>query len=165
MNTEDLRQLYAYNRWANARVFDAAARLDAGQFTKDLSSSFPSVRDTLTHILLAEWVWLRRWLGESPRAPAYEPSEFADAEAVRARLTEIERGQQDFLEGLTDDALTRTIDYVRITGEPGSYPLGSLLQHVVNHSTYHRGQVTTMLRQLGSQAPSTDFIYYLDEIR
>lgn len=67
MNPKDFQILYDYNRWANARVHDAVAKLTAEQYTHDLSNSFLSVRDTLTHILAAEWIWLKRWQGESPK--------------------------------------------------------------------------------------------------
>ncbi|HXZ43620.1 MAG TPA: DinB family protein, partial [archaeon] len=66
MNRQDILTLYDYNAWANARVLGTVEPLTAEAFLRDLKSSFPSVRDTLAHILAAEWIWLRRWHGESP---------------------------------------------------------------------------------------------------
>ena len=66
MNLDDFRRLYDYNSWANRRTLEACAPLNDEQFTRDLRSSFRSVRDTLVHILLVEWLWRERWLGRSP---------------------------------------------------------------------------------------------------
>ncbi|MCA1641972.1 MAG: DinB family protein [Acidobacteria bacterium] len=113
--------------------------------------------------LFAEWVWLRRWRGESPRA-ILDPAEFADVESVRSRLAEVARERAQLLAGLTDADLERVVAYVNAKGEEWRYPLGRMMQHVVNHSTYHRGQVVTMLRQLGADAPSTDLLLYDDAL-
>jgi uncharacterized damage-inducible protein DinB len=165
MDTNDIRQLFDFNRWANRLVLDAVARLSVEEFTRDLKNSFPSVRDTLAHLLFAEWVWLRRWKGESPRAAPWEASAFADVESLRAALAEVDGERTALLAGLADDALAEEITYTNTRGEVWRYPLGRMMQHVVNHSTYHRGQVVTMLRQLGAAAPSTDFLDYFDGIQ
>jgi len=162
MNREDIRQLYDYNAWANARVLDAAAALTPEQFTRDLGSSFPSVRDTLTHVMAAEHVWLARWRGHSPRR-LLDAAEFPTLGDVRARWAEVERELSEFVRGVTDDSLGRVIAYTNTRGEEWRYALGQMMQHVVTHSAYHRGQVTTMLRQLGARAVLTDFLAYLDE--
>ena len=67
MNKQDVGFLNEYNRWANARMLDAGSKLTAEQFTRDLKSSHRSVRDTLAHVLAAEWIWLERWNGTSPK--------------------------------------------------------------------------------------------------
>ena len=162
MMVKDARELFAYDEWANALALGAAARLSGEEFTRDLGNSFPSVRDTLVHLLFAEWVWLRRWQGESPRA-VLDPAEFPDVESVRARLAQVARERAVLIAGLGDADLERTVAYVNAKGERWSYPLGRMMQHVANHSTYHRGQIVTMLRQLGAPAPSTDLLYYDDE--
>ena len=93
MNAEDFQLLYDYNSWANRRTLEACAALSTEQFTRDLGSSFRSVRDTLAHIFLVEHLWLERWHGRSPSA--YPPStDFPDLAAVRTRWMEIERDLQ-----------------------------------------------------------------------
>lgn len=159
---EDVRELYAYNRWANGRILEAVSRLDRESFEKDLGSSFPSVRDTLTHILAAEWVWLSRWMGRSPTGVP-DAWDLATLEALRAMWAEVERDQEAFLLGLSEEDLDGVIEYRDTKGQPFSNPLREMLRHVVNHSTYHRGQVVTMLRRLGAEPPSTDLIRYYRE--
>lgn len=151
----EIRELYGYNRWANHRMLDAAATLTAEQLTRDLHSSFPSVQATLAHVLSVEWVWLQRWLGDSPTSI---PSEWdlSGRDALRRQWAEVERDQSAFLHDLTDEDLRRVVSYRNVAGESFTAPLWQLLRHVVNHSTYHRGQVATLFRQLGIGVPATD---------
>ena len=74
MNTQEIQTLFAYNTWANHRILGAVRGLEAQDFIRDLRTSYSSVRGTLVHILWAEWLWLQRWQGESPKR-AFRPEE------------------------------------------------------------------------------------------
>ena len=161
MNKQDVEYLYDYNRWANARVLDDASKLTPEQFTTDLRSSHRSVRDTLAHTLAAEWIWLERWKGTSPKA-LLDPVDFPTLESLRTRWAHVERDCLEFLKGVTDKALAEPITYTNTRGEEWTYPLVRMLQHLMNHSTYHRGQVITMLRQLGAAVTPVDLLVYFD---
>lgn len=162
MNIEDVRTLYDYNAWANNRAVEACAAIAPEQFTRDLASSFHSLRDTLAHIYGAEWVWLERWHG---RMPTGLPSgvEFPDFETTRRRLADMDRNLVDYVASLTPGDLQRVHEIKTTAGVPYAQPLWQMLQHVANHGTYHRGQVTTMLRQLGAKAVATDMIVFYRE--
>jgi len=159
MTAKDVEFLFAYNRWANGRTLDAVAALAPDAYARDLGNSFGSVHDTLVHMYAAEWAWLLRWKGTSPAG--LDRSGLSDLAALRERWSELERDQAGFVAGLTDADLERTLDYANTKGERFSNPLGRLIQHLINHSTYHRGQVTTMLRQLGAKAIGTDLVTFL----
>jgi uncharacterized damage-inducible protein DinB len=159
---DELRELFAYNRWANHRILDAAAKLSAEALDRDLGSSFPSVRATLAHILGTEWVWLRRWKGTSPTGVP-DTWDLSTLDGIRARWAEVEREQREFIDSLGEEDLRRAVSYRNIKGEPFTNTMAQMLRHVVNHSTYHRGQVITMLRQLGAETVSTDLIAYYRE--
>ncbi len=161
MNKDDIQLLYKYNRWANAQVLSAASRLTEEQFTKDLLSGHRSVRGTLTHILAAERGYLMRWKGISPRA-SFDPMNFPNLNSLRMKWAEVEREQMDFVNGVTDESLESVVAYVNTKGEEWRYPLWQMMQHVVNHSSYHRGQVATLLRQLGAEPAPTDFLIFFD---
>ena len=161
MNRDDIQQLYRYNKWANTTVLKSVAPLNTQELTRILGGSFPSVRDTLVHIMAAEWIWLRRWKGVSPRALLDAP-EYPDLEVIKSRWLEIDAEQVTFVEQVTDDALKEMVSYVNTRGQTWQYPLGRMMQHVVNHSSYHRGQIANFLRQLGAQPAATDFLLYLD---
>jgi len=162
MDAKDFQTLYAYNSWANRRTTESCAALDSEKFTRNLGSSFGSVRDTLVHILGAEWVWLERWRGRNPTAFA-DPAECRDLESVRQRWAEIEAGLRDFVSGLSAEKVEGVFAYKTMAGVPYQQPLGECMQHLANHSTYHRGQIATMLRQLGAKPVSTDLIAFYRE--
>jgi len=161
MNMDNIGDLYEYNRWANAGILDAAAKLTAEEFTKDLGNSYRSVRDTLVHIMSAEWIWLMRWKEISPKMMLL-PSDFLTISALKAQWSEIENEQKDFLSDVTDESLEQVIEYVNTESQSFKYRLWQMMVHVVNHSSYHRGQITTMLRQLGAEPIATDFLLFYD---
>ena len=155
------KELFDYNWWARDRQLEACGSLAPELFTRAVGGSFPSVRDTLAHLMLVEWIWHERWCGRSPRTfPAY--AEFPSPEALRRRWSEIERDVRGFVAGLADDALARPVTYSNLKGETWTYPLWRLLYHLLNHQSYHRGQVTSQLRQLGATPAPVDFLLYLD---
>ncbi len=161
MNRNDIQLLYEYNRWANAMVLESVSVLTNDQFTRDLVGSYRSVRDALVHIMSAEWIWLMRWKGTSPQA-MLDPAGFFRLDPVRAKWSQIEREQAEFVKGVTDESLDRVVAYVNTQGETWKYPLAHMMQHLVNHSSYHRGQVSLMMRQLGAEPVPTDFLVFFD---
>ncbi len=160
MELKDIRYLFDYTEWANHKVLDAAEGLTAEQQKQDFKISHESVHGTLVHMAGAEWIWLERWHGTS-HSVIWKGDDFADIPSIRARWQQIESERRAFLEGLNDDDAQRELSYKNIKGEPFSLPLIAQMQHVVNHSTLHRGQVTGMIRQHGVQPPATDLLYYL----
>lgn len=162
MTIKEVTDLFAYSSWANGRVFSTAESLTPEELAAAVGSSFPSIRETLGHIVGAEWVWLRRWRGENPKsAPTWSTgSDLAD---LRDQLAAVESERDQYLGALTDADLDRLVEYRTLAGQPQADPLASLIRHVVNHSTYHRGQVATQLRQLGKSPPSTDLVLWLRE--
>ncbi len=156
---EEVRELFAYTRWANGLMLDAVARLGPEELTRNLGSSFPSVRETLVHMLGAEWRWLERWRGHPP-GPLPSSWDLSTLASIRQIWAEVERAEEAYVAGLTDADLERVLSYRYSDGTPGRANFAQMLRHVVNHATYHRGQVTTMLRQLGAAGVDTDLITF-----
>lgn len=159
---QELQELHSYNRWANGRMLDAVATLDEPLLSEDLGSSFPTLLETLAHMLTSEWAWLSRWQGVSPGA-APETWDLSSLEGLREQWEEVERDLAEFVAGLTEDSVQEVIQYRNWRGERFSQPLSHMLRHVVNHASYHRGQVTTLLRQLGGEPVPTDLILFYRE--
>jgi uncharacterized damage-inducible protein DinB len=159
---ELLRFLFQYNAWADRRLLDACSALTYEQFTRNLGSSFNSVRDTVTHLYGAEWVWNERFRGNSPSA-LVSGAGYPDLASIRAKLEEMDQYYIDYVSKLTQQDLDRVICYKGFTGEEFSNPLWQSLHQLTNHASYHRGQVVTMLRQLGVKPVSTDLIGYYRE--
>jgi uncharacterized damage-inducible protein DinB len=163
VNLTDLEILLDYHYWARDLVLDAAAQLTPEPFTRDLGSSFKSVRDTLAHAYSAEWAWYSRWQGTSPSA-MLPFDQFPDVASLRQAWSDHEAKMRAFLDGLGETGINNVCEYKLLSGHAGSSVFWQMLQHVVNHASYHRGQVTTMLRQLGAQpGKSMDMIAYYRE--
>lgn len=162
MSPEDMRQLYDFNAWANRRSLTAAAALAPEQFTKPMGNSFSSVRDTLAHIYGAEWIWLERFQGRSPSSLP-DTTQYPDAATLGERWSELEPRLLQFVRNLTQSDLDRVFQYKTLKFGVYSNPLWQSMQHLVNHGTYHRGQVTTLLRQLGAQPVLTDLMHFYRE--
>ena len=163
MTLDDIRALLDYHYWARDRLFAALEPLTDEQRTRDMGSSFRSIHDTIVHLVAAEWAWHSRWNGVSPTALS-EAGEFPDFATVRTRWTEIERQVRGFVDAAGEDGLHRVYEYKSLAGAAGRSPLWQMVQHVVNHASYHRGQVTTMLRQMGAAPPkSLDLIAFYRE--
>ena len=169
MKKDDIQLLYEYDRWANGRVLQMASKLSAEQFTRDLGGSFHSVRDTLLHIISGEWGWLVYWKEPSQNSAfladlrkrmdtLFDPELFPNVAAVEWKWTAVEKEMAEFVNNAAEDALERMVPF-RTT----EIRLAHLMQHVANHSTYHRGQIAMMLRQLGEEPKATDFHVFLIE--
>jgi len=163
MTFDELNDLVDYNYWARDRLLDAVSALTPEQFTRELGNSFGSVRDTIAHICDAEFIWLSRWNGEQP-VGFRKPDRMPDVAAARSEWSELERRMREVLEKLGPGGVERTVEYRDMKGAARSDIFWQMLQHVVNHGSYHRGQVTTMLRQLGAQpAKYMDLIVFYRE--
>src|SRR6516225_1639241 len=150
-----VRELFVYNYWARDRQLEACAALSSEQFLEPLGNSFPSLRDTLAHLLAAEWIWLERWRGRSPNAlPA--ATDYPSLPALREAWVPTEQGIRDYLGSLSEDKFAGRFSFTNAKGEIWTYPVWRSLLHVSNHQTYHRGQVTMFLRQLGVSPPALD---------
>jgi uncharacterized damage-inducible protein DinB len=169
MTKDDIKLLYEYDRWANHRVFEAASALSLEQFTRDLGGSFRSVRDTLVHIIAGEWGWLAYWTEPSPNSAfladlkrqldaLFNPEAFPNVAAVQSKWAEVEKEQVEFVNRVTNESLEKMVPF-----RTKQVRLAHLMQHLANHSTYHRGQVALMMRQLDAEPLATDFHVFLLE--
>lgn len=153
MTREDANNLVDYHYWARDRMLDAIDVLTPEQYTRDLASSFTSIRATVVHTYGAEWNWYLRWVGTSPTGFP-DAALFPDVKTIRAAWREQEQKIRLLVHSLASaNQLDRVLRYRTFAGEEMESAFSQMLQHVVNHATFHRGQVTTMLRQLGAPAP------------
>jgi uncharacterized damage-inducible protein DinB len=164
MKTDLIRTFYEYNTWANARILATTAELTNAQFVAPGSASFSSVRDTLVHTMWAQWNWLLRWRGE-PNPPHFDPADYADVAAVRARWDEIDSETHAFVAQVDDAALDGICRYVNSRNEPMAYPLWQQMLHQVNHGTQHRSEVAVILTEYGHSPGWMDLIVYLDTLK
>lgn len=160
---ESLRLFIRYTLWADGRMFDALDPLGAETWTRDLGGSLKSIRDTAVHLVGAEWLYLSRFKGVSPEA-TWDPAAFPSPAVLRVKWTALTAELAAFADAQTEESLRRPLSYRNLKGEPLTLPLGQVGLQLTNHSTYHRGQVATLLRQAGAQPLPTDLVVFCLEM-
>lgn len=165
MNLSDIRRLFDYTEWANDLAMDAADQLPDEDLYRDVGVSHQSIFGTLLHTAGAEWIWLERWHGHSPaKAEAWSrwtPEVCPDLATLNDRWSDVVDRRAQLLTNIDEDRLAAELPFTLLSGDPSSLPLIDQMQHVVNHSTMHRGQIVGMIRQLGIEPPATDLIFFL----
>ncbi len=154
---DDLERLLDYNVWANHRMMRVAVLLPADEFARDLGATHRSVQGTLLQLLLAEWTWFDRWKGVNvPRV--LEENDFKNVLSLRERWVKMEEERRNWFRALPDGAPGEVVRYTLTSGEAYEVPLWKLVQHMVNDSTFYRGQLAALYRQLGLKLVSTDIL-------
>jgi uncharacterized damage-inducible protein DinB len=156
---ELLQQTAGYNIWATKLLTERIGKLSDEEINREIVSSFPSLYKTLQHMWLAEEVWWKRLkLTENIilESSAFEGS-FNEMAGILARQSQ---QFKDWVDNATESQLTHVFAYIR-NKEQIKMPVYQMLHHVFNHASYHRGQLVTMLNQLGAdKIPATDFSAY-----
>jgi len=161
---ELLLQYANYNIWANKRIIDVLLTLEPELLDKEIVSSFSSVKQTVYHVWGAEFIWLQRlqleeqpvWIQKVFKGTFEEAC--ADWQRVSEVLAQFVARQYD------DKSFEHIFQYYNSEKKSFKVPVGLTLNHVFNHGTYHRGQLVTMLRQLGvTHLPSTDFFAFTNK--
>jgi len=165
MNLTDINHLFDYTEWANNLAMEAAAQLPDDHLRRDFGISHKSIFGTLLHMAGAEWIWLERWSGRSPaKAEAWSrwtTDSCADLSTLKERWNNVVQNRTRYVSELDQSSLANELAFKLLSGDASSMRLVHQMQHVVNHSTMHRGQVVGMIRQLGIDPPSTDLIFYV----
>jgi uncharacterized damage-inducible protein DinB len=159
MNLSDIKTLYDFNFWANNRLFTVLEGLTEEQYSKDLQSSHGGIKGTLGHILASHEMWLSRWQG-NPSKTTIDANGGPSLTTAKQFWDEMQQKLSTFVNGLTEADLLKPISYTNVKGETYSTPLWQMMLQVVTHGVYHRGQIVTMLRQLGVKPINTDIIFY-----
>jgi uncharacterized damage-inducible protein DinB len=157
--SQQIQKLFGYNEWAWQRVFPSLVHLDDTEYRKERPQFWGSLHSGLVHCLAAETIWLLRVQGQSPTT-VLQPEAFPDLAAVRQQWVARNQEWQAMAGRLTDEELGRVIEYRNTRGNGFSMALVDIMQHVVNHSTEHRSQMTPILHQLGVPTPPLDYMVF-----
>lgn len=153
--------LLAYSRWATRRLAEVSSALAAEPYHRTLGGSYPSLHATWDHLLRAEWIWLARWRGD-PAGATPDLDEAREPGALPGVWEALWREQARFTDALTDAGASRPVKILTRTGIAAELSFAQCVRHMVNHASYHRGQITHFLRQLGAEPVGTDlFLYYV----
>jgi uncharacterized damage-inducible protein DinB len=164
MNKDDAVRLAEYNSWATERIAAEVSTLSEEELERRFESSFPSIRETLAHLVGVAILWHDRWGGVSPRTIVGSGDLPRAAAGLVERWREADRAVLDFARTAPDP--NQMVDIKNTSGQPFRHSLADMLQHLVTHQSYHRGQLTTLLRQAGRKpgrgAPwDQDFITFV----
>ncbi len=157
-----IKLLYNYHYWRTERILNSCESLTTQQWDQSLAPSWGSIHGLLAHMVASEMIWMGRWKGVSATA-LMSPDEVPTFKDVRAKwaLTELEL--RDFIEQCNEANLSKDLTYTNTKGKTYTLPLGSLMVHVVDHATHHRGELVAMLTILGVPHPDDGLLSYLIE--
>jgi uncharacterized damage-inducible protein DinB len=156
---DDFENLYAYNRWANERTADSCRPLTAEEYGRKIGGGWPSVRDTLVHIASATSAWHERFLGSSPSRLLTG----ADVPGIDEAIALLEKGDaalSRFVLETPAERRTKILAYTNLQGSIKKVPYWAVFRHAVNHASYHRGQISTMIRAMGKDPKPTDLVFW-----
>jgi uncharacterized damage-inducible protein DinB len=159
------RLMAAYNRWMNGRVYELSSRLPDEERKHDMGAFFKSIHGTLNHLLLADHIWLGRFLGKPYPARSLDQELHSDFAELRSAREALDETIARWIASLTEADLAREMSYMTLANpQPRRHPVWIGLTHLFNHQTHHRGQLTTLLSQRGMDPGVTDLIW-LPEVR
>ena len=158
---DTLASMIEFNRWADERLLTACAELTDEQYAREIGGSFASIRATLAHHAGALWGWRSRFEGAEVKALP-TAAEVPDVAAARRLVAE---SYETLVReaGRPAEELNQTFTFRSVRGFMVTLPRWAALRHVVNHGTYHRGQIANMMRQVGAAPPSTDLMLWAME--
>ena len=149
------QQFAAYNRWANRRLYDESARVPDAARRRDLGLFFKSLHGTLNHLLVADYIWLRRMTGEGPQPERLNQILHEDFAELRMAREQADERILGFVTALDEAGYDRVLEYQNSSGRTFQQKLGPALMHVFNHQTHHRGQAHAGLTILGIREPAS----------
>jgi uncharacterized damage-inducible protein DinB len=162
--------LAKYNSWMNEQLFEMTSKLSGEELTADSGAFFKSILGTLNHILVGDIIWLKRfsthhqsfsslsYIADLPTPLSLSQVIYSDLNQLRDVRSKMDGVLVQFSIELTEQSLTESLSYTNTAGLSSTKNFGSLIQHLFNHQTHHRGQVTVLLSQLGFNVESTDFL-------
>jgi uncharacterized damage-inducible protein DinB len=159
MTLAEILVLFEYDEWATERTLESVSNLSDGKYHDDLKSSHGGIHGTLIHIYSAGMTWLQRWKGSSP-STSVNVQEIPNLESLKAHWKEYRISLNSYLRSLTEAGLHAALSYADSKGNKHAEPLYQQMQQIINHASYHRGQIVTMLRQLGGKPQATDLIMF-----
>ncbi|MEO8277222.1 MAG: DinB family protein [Thermoanaerobaculia bacterium] len=156
---QTIRGLIAYTIWADRLLLESLRDVRPEDLSRETGTSFGSLLGTMAHILGSEQLWLSRFLG-IPLSHIPTVEDYPTVEALGASFEDFWPQLEFFLASLVEDQISQQFTWTNLKGEVHTKEFHVVLLHFVNHATYHRGQVVSLLRQLGYLPPGTDLVYF-----
>ena len=147
----------AYNAWMNESLYRAAGELTDEQRCRDMGAFFGSIHATLNHILVGDQAWMQRFLGEPVTMKSAQDQPYADFNALWNARRQLDQKISDWADAIDDTSGNSVLNFHSVVYQRDrSLAVWAGIVHMFNHQTHHRGQVTTLLKQLGKDPGITD---------
>jgi uncharacterized damage-inducible protein DinB len=158
MNPDLIKALASYNTWANVQTQNECAKLNTEQLTKDVGAFFGSIHRTLNHTMVADRIWMARFLGEPEFNSPLDAVLHESGDVFWAERSALDHRIEAFAATISAEWLAGSLTFGRVSSPVRrTRPKWALMVHMFNHATYHRGQVTTLMKQMGFDPAETDF--------
>ncbi|MCF6324571.1 MAG: DinB family protein [Gammaproteobacteria bacterium] len=158
---EHLKVMADYHQWAHVRLLNYVEPLSNEEYHQPCGLYFTSVHGTYNHMLVGDCLWYGRFVNEQVDIPGLDHELCSSRESLMAALTVQANKWVDYMEQLTEERLEGKLTYRSTVGGQYALPTGQLLAHVFNHGTHHRGQVSSVVTQLGYPCPEIDLVYFM----
>ena len=156
---EHLQNMFEFIRWADGLMIRAARTVPDDGYYREQGISLGSIHKLMVHCMSVQWLWLSRWRGESPaRVETHE--DFPTRDSLEQRWPLVHSAMLDFLGMQSPKSISRVVQYKNTRGEIYNVPLGDLMLHVIDHESYHRGQINTMIKRAGGTPAAIAFHTY-----
>ncbi|MBT2584087.1 DinB family protein [Planococcus sp. ISL-109] len=154
----DRLKQFAYHKWASQRILEHVQELNEAYYTQAGKSSFPSIRDTIAHVIGVEKIWLKRMNGAEN--PAFEKFDVETVEKAMEAFLLLHAEMELYFASLTEESWQQEFTYRNMKGLKFCHSRDEMLFTVINHASYHRGQITSLLRQFDQSGIPLDYIHF-----
>ncbi|WP_142829847.1 DinB family protein [Planococcus soli] len=159
----DKEKMFSYHKWATLACLEHVQTLGEDLYQKEGANSFASIHATVEHVIGVEKLWLLRMMGVAK--PAFEHYEVETTQKAMEALMLLHAEMELFFASLSEEQWQETLDYQNMRGDDFSSTREEMLFTIVNHASYHRGQIASFLRQFGKEGTALDYIYYQKQNR
>ncbi len=157
------QSMFHYHKWATQKLLNHVDSLDASIFHQEAKNSFPSISETYSHVISVDYLWYKRLIGIAK--PEWKQFDVSSVQSTKEAFAALHEKMEQFFSTLTDEQWKETVNFTNIKGAPFSNKRDEMFFTFINHSSYHRGQVTSFLRQFDLEGVPVDYIYFANEIQ
>ncbi|WKA59561.1 DinB family protein [Planococcus shenhongbingii] len=154
----DRNKLFSYHQWATLESLRHVGTFGEELYQREGQSSFSSIEKTMEHVIGVEKLWLLRMIGT--KSPAFEYFDVSTTEKAIEAFMLLHAEMELYMSSLSEEQWQEPLKFKNLRGDDFENTREEMLFTVINHGAYHRGQVTSFLRQFGKEGIALDYLYF-----